>query len=359
MKVKNGYKIEKNGWKYISIKGKPYELGYAHGELLSKEIKEGINMLKFSLYDSHGLPFDFFIEVSNFFFKTKIQENYPELMEELKGILNGANKHGAGITLDELILWNNDHDIFSLRISSELFPHFTDAVTDPYTLDFAKEELKKVGELAKKIGQRLTFHPGQFNQVGANKKEVLESTIKDLSMHCDIFDMMELDDNAIVNIHLGGMYGDKEKTKRRWIEQFDDLPTKIKRRLTIENDEKCYSVRDCLDVAAETGIPVVLDNHHYQCYNLLHPDEEPEEIEDLITEVIEDSWKDRKVLFHISEQDTSKKCGAHSKYISKLPDYYLEIPEKYDVDLWIDIEAKEKEKAVLKLYDVHPEIFKF
>ena len=38
MKVKNGYKIEKNGWKYISIKGKPYELGYAHGELLSKEI---------------------------------------------------------------------------------------------------------------------------------------------------------------------------------------------------------------------------------------------------------------------------------------------------------------------------------
>jgi len=261
--------------------------------------------------------------------------------------------------ISKLILWNNDHDIFSLRISSEIFPHFTDAVTDPYTLDFAKEELKKVGELAKKIGQRLTFHPGQFNQVGANKKEVLESTIKDLSMHCDIFDIMELDDNAIVNIHLGGMYGDKEKTKRRWIEQFDDLPSKIKRRLTIENDEKCYSVRDCLDVAAETGIPVVLDNHHYQCYNLLHPDEEPEEIEDLITEVIEDSWKDRKVLFHISEQDTSKKCGAHSKYISKLPDYYLEIPEKYDVDLWIDIEAKEKEKAVLKLYDVHPEIFKF
>lgn len=71
MKVKNGYKIEKNGWKYISIKGKPYDLGYAHGELLSKEIKEGISMLKFSLYDSHGLPFDFFIEVSNFFFKKK------------------------------------------------------------------------------------------------------------------------------------------------------------------------------------------------------------------------------------------------------------------------------------------------
>lgn len=261
--------------------------------------------------------------------------------------------------ISKLILWNNDYDIFSLRLSSEIFPHFTDTETESYNLDFAKEELKKAGELAKKLGHRLTFHPGQFNQIGAHKKEVFDSTLKDLGMHCDIFDIMELDDNAIVNIHLGGMYGDKENTKRRWIEQFDDLPSKIKRRLTIENDEKCYSVRDCLDVAAETGIPVVLDNHHYHCYNILHPDEEPEEIEELITEVIEDSWRDRKVLFHISEQDETKKCGAHSKYITELPDYYLEIPEKYDVDLWIDIEAKAKEKAVLKLYDVHPEIFKF
>ena len=36
-----------------------------------------------------------------------------------------------------------------------------------------------------------------------------------------------------------------------------------------------------------------------------------------------------------------------------------EIPEKYDTDIWIDIEAKEKEAAILKLYDVHPEIFRF
>jgi hypothetical protein len=136
MKVKNGYKIEKNGWKYISIKGKPYELGYAHGELLSKEIKEGINMLKFSLYDSHGLPFDFFIEVSNFFFKTKIQENYPELMEELKGILNGANKHGAGITLDELILWNN-------------------AASLDYPLSKLEEYLNDIPELERKYGNIL------------------------------------------------------------------------------------------------------------------------------------------------------------------------------------------------------------
>jgi UV DNA damage endonuclease len=46
--------------------------------------------------------------------------------------------------ISKLIIWNNDHDIFNLRISSELFPHFTDTDTEPYTLDFATEELKKI-----------------------------------------------------------------------------------------------------------------------------------------------------------------------------------------------------------------------
>ena len=151
MKVKNGYKIEKNGWKYISIRGNPYDLGYAHGELLSKEIKEGISMLKFSLYDSHGLPFDFFIEVSNFFFKKKIQENYPELMEELKGILNGANKHGSGITLDELILWNN-------------------AASLDYPLSKLEEYLKDIPEIERKYKNTLNNLSAGAQEGGSKDK---------------------------------------------------------------------------------------------------------------------------------------------------------------------------------------------
>lgn len=260
--------------------------------------------------------------------------------------------------IKNLIDWNLKNNIHSLRVSSDLLPHFTDSETEEYNLDFAYELLQEIGKYTKKVGHRLTFHPGQFCQVGAKSEKIFEKTVQDLDMHSSIFDIMELDENSIVNIHLGGMYGDKESSKRRWIEQFDDLPKCVKARLTIENDEKCYSTRDCLEVAESTGIPVVFDNHHYLCYSQLHPSEDQEEIEDLLDEVV-DSWGDRGVLCHISEQRPGSKVGAHSDYISKLPDYYLNFTEKYNRDFWLDIEAKEKEAAILSLYQTHSKIFKF
>jgi hypothetical protein len=58
--------------------------------------------MEWDLYDSHGLKIDFFIEVSNYFFKKPIETHYPEFYDELKGISKGAN-----VDLDKLILWNN------------------------------------------------------------------------------------------------------------------------------------------------------------------------------------------------------------------------------------------------------------
>lgn len=102
MKVKNGFKYEKNGWKYISIKGSPMERGIAHGKLLKHEIKECLKTMAWNLFDSHGFKIDFFIKFSNFIFKKPLEENFPEFFDEIKGIANGAD-----VDLDELILWNN------------------------------------------------------------------------------------------------------------------------------------------------------------------------------------------------------------------------------------------------------------
>lgn len=107
MKVKNGFKYNLNGWTYISIKGKPYERGLAHGLLLANEIKTCVKTMFFNLYDSYGFEKEFFILVSNFYFKQPIQENFPEFYDELRGITDGANKNEANITIDEVILWNN------------------------------------------------------------------------------------------------------------------------------------------------------------------------------------------------------------------------------------------------------------
>ena len=253
--------------------------------------------------------------------------------------------------------WNSQNNISVMRISSDIFPHYTDTETQKYDMLFAEKALRQSGDVCNLHLQRITMHPGQFNQVGSKHRHVFEKTIDELVMHCNILDYMNISvRDGIVNVHGGGTYGDKESAKRRWVEQFDELPSVVKRRLTIENCEKCYSVRDCLDIATQCGIPVIMDSHHYDCYGILHPNETQESAKELIPEVL-DTWKDRVPLFHISEQRVGARVGSHSDYIENIPQYFLDVPLLYDKNIDIDVEAKQKEKAILKLYEKYPHIF--
>jgi hypothetical protein len=75
MKTKNGISYEKNGWTYISIKGKPKERGYAYGYLCANMFKEIKQMLNFFVLESFGVEWDEFIKMVNDSFKemTKIK----------------------------------------------------------------------------------------------------------------------------------------------------------------------------------------------------------------------------------------------------------------------------------------------
>ena len=60
-------------------------------------------------------------------------------------------------------------------------------------------------------------------------------------------------------------------TNRRCIDwfvhQYDLLDTALRDRLVIENDERSYTLRDCLTIHERTGIPVIADTSHYSLYN--------------------------------------------------------------------------------------------
>lgn len=257
--------------------------------------------------------------------------------------------------VSKLLVWNDKHNIFSYRLSSDMYPHFTDTETESYSMDFSKDALRRLGTLVENYGHRVTMHPGQYNQVGTNAPSVFLKTMEDLKLHADILDGIGLDDDAICNVHGGGMYGDKETTIRRWIDQFDELPRNVKNRLTIENCEKCYSVRDCITIAEATKIPVVFDTHHYNCYSILHPHETQETVtQDLLGEIV-DTWRGRRPLFHISDQREGSRIGAHSDYINEIPDYLLELA--YTTRFDIDVEAKAKEDAIMSLHKKYNHLF--
>lgn len=262
-----------------------------------------------------------------------------------------------------MIEYNHKNNIKCFRLSSNMFPRFTDSEVEKYDIDFAKPYLKKAGALAKKYGIRILMHPAQFNQVGAENNNVFQNTIFELSHHADILDEMGIDKNGVLIVHGGGRYGDKETTIKRWVQQYFLLPKKVRNRLVIENCERNYSIEDVLYISKQIEkkdgfLPVVFDNHHYNCFNHIYDVKFPEYycIEEILSRVIL-TWKDKKPLMHISEQGNGK-IGHHSDFIETIPYYYFWIAEELDISFDLEVEAKMKEQAIFRLYNIYPEFFK-
>jgi len=105
-KIKNGLSYKKNGWTYISIKGKPKERGYAYGYLCAHDFKEIQKMLAFLMMESYGMDWNYFIkEIANDF-KEMTKRDFNELYEEMEGIADGCNANGCKTSVDEIIAWN-------------------------------------------------------------------------------------------------------------------------------------------------------------------------------------------------------------------------------------------------------------
>jgi len=105
-KIKNGLSYKKNGWTYISIKGKPKERGYAYGYLCAHDFKEIQHLLAFLMMESYGMDWNHFIkEIANDF-KEMTKRDFNEFYEEMEGIADGCNANGCKTSVDEIIAWN-------------------------------------------------------------------------------------------------------------------------------------------------------------------------------------------------------------------------------------------------------------
>ena len=85
-----------------------------------------------------------------------------------------------------MITWNYLKGIKTFRLSSYIFPHISNHrfICDEsvegglrYKLDFVKDLLMKIGSKAKRYGQRLSAHPGHFNQIGTKSETVLTNKL--------------------------------------------------------------------------------------------------------------------------------------------------------------------------------------
>ena len=248
--------------------------------------------------------------------------------------------------LFEIIKWNVKNGIKVFRTSSDMFPWASEYnVEDMPDYNKIANILKGCGAYAKQNGLRITSHPGPFNVLVSPNPKVVQNTITDLELHGKVFDMMglELSPYNKINIHCNGVYGDKIAAMDRFCENFEKLSDSVKKRLTVENDDKAsmYSVKDLMYIHHKIGIPIVFDYHHHQfCTGDLT------EQQALILAVSTWNKSGVKPVVHYSESkalhenDTKLKPQAHSDYITNLPD-------TYNIDVDVMVEAKAKELAIL------------
>src|SRR5699024_10074825 len=110
---------------------------------------------------------------------------------------------------------------------------------------------------------RPSFHPSQFTLFTSPKDQVTLNAVKDMEYHYKMLEAMNALQMGIINIHVGGAYGDKKKALKRFHLNLKKLPIEIKGQMTLENDDKTYNVEETLNTCEKENIPMILDYHHH------------------------------------------------------------------------------------------------
>lgn len=289
------------------------------------------------------------------------------------------------IDLFKTIQWTAKNKIKFYRIASDIAPHCTNPnlIDEKYRNDYTKlvypleqfeKYFKKIGNLAKKNNIRLTFHPDLFNVLNSKDENIIIKTFRDLHLHATILNLMGLNTNSVVILHGGGIYGDKKSSMKRWVINFNKLPLYIKERIVLENDETGFSVEDCLIMSKSVDsflinppdnktkliekvlskIPIVFDIFHYYCYNQTIIKKESNEIQKGIKDllpIVKETWDQshRIMKMHISEHLIGGSFRAHSDFVNIIPDELLNFVKEDDKTIYLMIEAKFKELALIRL----------
>ncbi len=241
-------------------------------------------------------------------------------------------------SLSNIIDYNIINNIKLFRISSDLIPFGSSEVNKIKWWEIFQEELLIIGNKIKLSNMRVSLHPGQYTVLNSNNNEVVKRAMDDLAYHARILDKLGLNQEHKIVIHIGGAYGNKVLSAKRFADNYQLLPENVKRRLVIENDDKIYNIEEVLEIGIKHYIPVIFDNLHNQINQ-----SEQKMSEKYWIDKCKSTWnmQDGIQKIHYSQQAEKKKAGSHSDLISinEFMSFYNML-DRQDIDIMLEVKDK-------------------
>lgn len=244
--------------------------------------------------------------------------------------------------LGRILEYNVEEGLLFFRITSDLVPFASHPICRVKWQKQFQKEFAEVGRIIKKRGMRISMHPDQFTLINSPKEDIFKRSVGELVYHAQVLDLLGLGRDAKIQIHVGGVYGDKAASMRRFVGRFDKLPEEVRRRLAVENDDTSYTLSDCLDIHESTGTPVIFDIFHHTINSSGQNAKEA-------VRLAAATWGsgDGILMSDFSNQERGQRRGTHALHIdTKAFRNYL--ADSRPVDLDIMLEIKDKEASAIK-----------
>ena len=148
-----------------------------------------------------------------------------------------------------------------------------------------------IGETARRLDVRLSFHPGQFCVLASENDNIVNRSIEEFEYHADMARWMGYGttfQDFKINVHISGKRGPagiKAALQR--------LSPEARNCITIENDEMSWGLNASLELADHVAL--VLDLHHHW----IRTGEYINSQDDRIKRVV-DSWRGVRPVVHYS-----------------------------------------------------------
>ena len=183
-----------------------------------------------------------------------------------------------------------------VRLGSEMLQGYTEKDWQAWwqrreIQDHLERIFAPIGETARRLDVRLSFHPGQFCVLASENEGIVNRSIEEFEYHADMARWMgygQTFQDFKINVHISGREGPegiRSALKR--------LTPEARNCITIENEENAWGITDCLSIS--DVVPIVLDIHHHW----IREGEYILPTDDRVKRVV-DSWRGVRPTMHYS-----------------------------------------------------------